>query len=227
VRFPLLSTYIYLARLVCLSPRTFVRHGNEPHHHLFCFSLPYYNSYVPHDIPFPEKDLVVLIDRGSGSRSITNQAQLVSTIQSALDSSAQLRRTFPKGLKVYKWKPDAEIENDIEIFNRAAMVLSPHGAGLSNIVWCSKGTPVLEICYDSFAVMQCPNMYWMLAVSYGLEYWFSLASGSYGSPMTVDVGDIKRITITALEEIGTPKHDAMMAKVDEYSTCPGRFGINE
>lgn len=40
---------------------------------------------------------------------------------------------------------DLSLMEQINLFNRASMIISAHGAGLANISFCKKGTTILEL----------------------------------------------------------------------------------
>lgn len=61
---------------------------------------------------------------------------------------------------------DYSIEEQVEIFKKASFVVAPHGAGLTNLLYCSPGTKVLEI-FDPTAVRRC---YRSLSSSLDLSY---------------------------------------------------------
>ena len=66
------------------------------------------------------------------------------------------------------------------------------------------GRAVVEIGYDSFRSggMKYPLSYFMaIARSVGLEYYVSIARGSYGGPMTANVADILLLVKEAVAKV--------------------------
>jgi capsular polysaccharide biosynthesis protein len=59
------------------------------------------------------------------------------------------------------------IQEQIALFWNARWVLAPHGAGLTNIMYCRPSTPVGEIHY---AETVYNDHYWMLAQQFGLRH---------------------------------------------------------
>jgi len=62
---------------------------------------------------------------------------------------------------------DLSIKEQVALFWNAAWVLAPHGAGLTNIMFCRHGTGVGEIHY---AETVYNDHYWMLAQQFGLAH---------------------------------------------------------
>lgn len=60
------------------------------------------------------------------------------------------------------------VSAQIALFQDAALIVTPHGAGLTNLLWCEPGTKVLEFCYDGYR----PNYFYYLCTALGLEYQF-------------------------------------------------------
>ena len=58
------------------------------------------------------------------------------------------------------------VAQQVKIFSGAEVVVSPHGAALTNTVFCSPGTRVLEL----FSPRTTPPCYWILAAHCRLEY---------------------------------------------------------
>ncbi len=76
----------------------------------------------------------IIISRKQGNRTITNQAQLVMAL---------------KGWETVTLE-DMSIEDQVKCFSSATHILSPHGAGLINLLWCHPGTKVIEIQHEAF-----------------------------------------------------------------------------
>lgn len=79
-----------------------------------------------------EKDVLrVAIDRGVNSRGIGNN------------------QTYKSLLKKYDFHlitlDKLKVRQQMEIFNKASVVIGEHGAGLTNLIWCRRGTTVLDI----------------------------------------------------------------------------------
>ncbi|KAI8100436.1 hypothetical protein M9435_006920 [Picochlorum sp. BPE23] len=78
-----------------------------------------------------------------------------------------LSHTF-KHLQVKTFSGNETFEDNRELFQRARVVVGPHGAGMVNLVFCKEGTPVIE-----FTVHSLLNRPWqaMGAQSFGLKWW--------------------------------------------------------
>jgi capsular polysaccharide biosynthesis protein len=61
-------------------------------------------------------------------------------------------------------------EEQVRLFNNAEVIVSPHGAGLANLVFCKEGTKIIEI----FSKGWVGTMYYDLAQKLDLEYYYQL-----------------------------------------------------
>lgn len=75
------------------------------------------------------------------------------------------------------------VKEQRDLFHSAEFIVAPHGAGLTNIVFCRKGTGVLEIFPPTY-VNPC---YWELSDNLGLDYYYFLGEGICPSPPPVDI----------------------------------------
>ena len=62
---------------------------------------------------------------------------------------------------------DVSMEKQIETFANAQIVIGIHGAGIANILWCSRSTKVVEIFHPKFA----PWCYAILANQLNMDYY--------------------------------------------------------
>lgn len=62
----------------------------------------------------------------------------------------------------------------VAMLNSASVVVAPHGAGLTNIVFCNPGTRVIEILSPRAVNI----MYWTLCSQIDLDYYYLLAEGT-------------------------------------------------
>jgi capsular polysaccharide biosynthesis protein len=84
---------------------------------------------------------------------------------------------FLKGYNFYVIRPgELDFIEQVDLFQNAEIVIGPHGAGLSNIVFCKPGTKIVEI-FSSFYVNPC---YWYIAQEVGLEYYYVIGDGDSG-----------------------------------------------
>jgi capsular polysaccharide biosynthesis protein len=65
------------------------------------------------------------------------------------------------------------VREQYELFASAETVIAPHGAGLTNILFCRIGTPVLEL-FPPTTVNPC---YWTLAANLDLPYYCHIGEG--------------------------------------------------
>ena len=89
-----------------------------------------------------KRDTIVLIQRSS-KRWFKNHNSILKMLESTAEK-------FHLAVKVFGDRPLPTILESQKLFNRAIMVVGPHGAGISNIIFSQPGTCVIEgLCYDS------------------------------------------------------------------------------
>lgn len=62
------------------------------------------------------------------------------------------------------------LAEQVNAVQRAKVIVAPHGAGLTNIVWAAPGTRVFEL----FSAEYVTGCYWLIAAALNLDYWFAL-----------------------------------------------------
>lgn len=58
------------------------------------------------------------------------------------------------------------VDEQISLFQEASVIVAPHGAGLTNLLWCEPGTKVLELFYGGYKKAG----YYYICKILGLEY---------------------------------------------------------
>ncbi len=90
------------------------------------------------------------------------------------------------------------IREQAQLFNSADLIVAPHGAGLSNVAFCCKGTRLIEI----FAPNYVNVCYWSISNLVGVDYWYLLGSDVIPEPVsnyayrTSITVDMKRLPTT-------------------------------
>ena len=83
-----------------------------------------------------QRDLIVYVSReGEMNRRISNEEELLHTLE----------RVFPDE-KIVKYNSESDVDAIIALFQRAKLVIGPHGAGFSHILFTAPGTKVANIC---------------------------------------------------------------------------------
>jgi capsular polysaccharide biosynthesis protein len=67
-------------------------------------------------------------------------------------------------------------ERQVRLFSRAEIVVSAHGSGLTNLVFCRPGTSVIEILSPNYV----NTTYWGLSEKLGLVYYYLLGENKEG-----------------------------------------------
>ena len=119
------------------------------------------------------------------------------------------------------------LTEQIRVFREASLVVGPHGAGLTNIVFCEPGTIVYELVPDHY-----PNIcFGNLALICQLRYWAdSFVSHGEGHPSArdwdVDVAIVNQ-RLSEIESIQTDLQQAAAARtisaMDFLRGSPGRL----
>ena len=80
------------------------------------------------------------------------------------------------------------VQEQIDLFHGADVVIAPHGAGLANITFCRPGTRVLELFADTYVHLGL----WAIAAAVGLDYHYLVGDGAPAArrPMTGVLTDV-------------------------------------
>jgi hypothetical protein len=133
-----------------------------------------------------KRDTIILIYRKESKRSIQNFLELRDA----------LKTRFPQ----QKWAvfDTMPLDHTIRLFQRAKLVIGAHGAGLSNMIFAPKGTPVIELSpADMFNAC-----FWHLSWILGNKHTF-IASETAGPPFYSMIADIDRVS-SAIQSIIDP-----------------------
>jgi capsular polysaccharide biosynthesis protein len=100
------------------------------------------------------------------------------------------------------------LDEQIDLFSRAEIVIGPHGGGLSNLVWCRPGTAVVELYGHDYV----NPVFWGLSSDLGLRHHHVIGRPAtpglqrgYGA-MVVDVDAVVRLAEHALSGPASPRH---------------------
>jgi capsular polysaccharide biosynthesis protein len=96
---------------------------------------------------------------GAANRRLLNEADVIA-------------RLAPLGFDVVRAET-LSFHEQVALFSSAEVVIAPHGAGLTNIVFCGAGARVVELFSPSY-VNGC---YWGVAHQMNLDYWYLLGDG--------------------------------------------------
>jgi hypothetical protein len=168
-------------------------HGGEPSEFPYEIMSSLRAVIVPQALKSSPAKTILIIDRGEDARKYVRHAQLVEK----LSGSQRIH-----GFNIEVFSPsmlNKPLSDHIAIFSRAAVVVGPHGAGFSNLIFCREGTAVIEIGYDSPEVLQFDEMYFQLSLGLHLRYWLVLGQGSYVDTIDANEDDIISIVYDALE----------------------------
>ena len=96
----------------------------------------HYRNYMGKTFPHQQRNRIVLIRR-SRDRRFTEQEAIEQVVQSAA-------RDFNLTYSLFIDNPVPSLNDTMRLFRSAVMIVAPHGAGLSNMVFSEPGTVVIE-----------------------------------------------------------------------------------
>ena len=140
---------------------------------------------------------ITVIDRRAGpknvARVLTNQVELNAALQSH----------FPDFEILFFRGSDATVDESIAFFNRTALLVGAHGAGLAYMAWLPPSGAVLEIGYTGDDGFVFPDGdFPSYGLGLGLDYSVSYARGSHNGPLLANISDIVALARGALVRIG-------------------------
>ena len=110
------------------------------------------NTFIPTCANLSDANDKIFISRRNTGRIFDNQQELEEALTSA-------------GYRIVCLE-DIPFESQIKLLQNAMVVVAAHGAGLANLVWCQRGTRVLEI----FSPRLMNDCYARLSSTLGLDY---------------------------------------------------------
>ena len=140
--------------------------------------------------PPPGPPLRLYVSRGDAlQRQLVDEDRLVTRLESAGFTCVTLS--------------ERPIDEQIDLFARADVVVAPHGGGLTNLVWCRPGTAVVELYAHDYV----NPVFWGLSEATGLRHHHVV--GEPATPtvrrglgaMVVDHDTIMRTTELALATV--------------------------
>lgn len=119
-----------------------------------------------------------------------------------LNENAVRRVVASFGLEILEDVP-TDLDEQIRLFRDASLIVSPHGSALTNLVWCGRGTRVIELFSRSYVKKHFAYLSHLLHLDYAYlvddsskpDHWTNV-----GEDMSVDVHGLRM----ALEASGVP-----------------------
>jgi len=125
-------------------------------------------------------DYVVLLQRSS-KRYLSQHSAIEAMLK-------DMSRVFNLTYVLYSDNPVPTMQRTLDVFRRALLVVAPHGAGLSNLVFAPRGVFVVEVLSRS-EVNLC---YMSLCYDLG-QRWHGLLSITPNSAMSVDLEYLRNV----------------------------------
>ena len=155
--------------------------AGEPTEYPHELMRPVHDAFIQSQRLIRDRNVILIIDRGHQTRNILEHVSMLALIREIYEPKGFLIRTFSEA------DFTAPLSTHRDIFNSALVVVGPHGAGFSNIVFCEPNTAIIEIGFDRVDGMFMDEMYYQLALGLHLRYWLVLGQGSYMSAISVDI----------------------------------------
>ncbi|MFK7694078.1 glycosyltransferase 61 family protein [Paenibacillus sp. HJGM_3] len=128
--------------------------------------------------PLPGRRRIYVSRSGAGYRRILNEAELAGTLQSFGFTTVWLERL--------------SVAEQAQLFVSAEMIVSPHGAGLTNLIFCQPGTKIVELLSPNYI----NGLYWIISGHMKLEYWHLVgvaASNLSYEDYSIPIGAVEQV----------------------------------
>jgi capsular polysaccharide biosynthesis protein len=99
-------------------------------------------------VPKSQRTKIIYVPRRSEwSRNVNNERELLAAIKQAFAHEE---------LVVYR-HAELSARDTIQLFEQAKLIIGPHGAGLTNLIFAAPGTPVVELLFSTQPIL----LYWV------------------------------------------------------------------
>ena len=144
----------------------------------------HYQQYIHSNWPQLQQDTIVLVKRSYHRKF--GQHKEVATMMSAIAQEHKLN------FKTFADNPPPPMNTTAQLFARARLVIAPHGAGLSNMIFARPETPVMEVLCNP----DWNGCFWAQCTNLGQRYFGLLANLSKKCEDTRINLDFLRILVT-------------------------------
>ena len=147
-----------------------------------------YRQVIKNKFKQSKRGSIVLIKR-SGERKLTKHSEIQTLLQ-------RVAKNYNLAFEHFMDTQLPSLKDTMEMFNRAVMVVGPHGAGLSNIIFSEPGTFVIEGVCNRPHVNLC---YQRLAYTLGHHYHGIQANRGCFGQIDINPSDIENIVLTYIK----------------------------
>jgi len=138
----------------------------------------------------PRNTILVLSRKDARSRRLSNHDQIVSAIKQRFGDRYEVVDIVPSGKKYF------EVGQE---FYHTRLVIAPHGAGLSHLLFMRCGTGVIEIGWYKGS-WQMPIEYYCFARALGVKYGLVMAKGNYHTDLTPNIDETMEMVQDMLQK---------------------------
>jgi capsular polysaccharide biosynthesis protein len=178
------------------------RHSHIQASELIVPSFPGYLDWVPEGtIKFLRETFLPQINLNQNNRSKIYVSRAKAKNRQLINE-IEVSQLLTKSGFVTVFLEEMSFLEQVEIFANAKMIVSPHGSGLTNLVFCSSDTKVVEL----FSPNYIRTDYWMISQQLNLQHYYivgqnfscsSLRNLMYQNALTEDI----LVSINALKLI--------------------------
>ncbi|XRA97161.1 Ephrin_rec_like domain-containing protein [Pycnococcus provasolii] len=173
--------------------------------------------------PVDQRNLVIYATRkNESSRRVANEAEVLAALERAVEGTKY-------EVVVFEGMAD-NLDETMELFSKAAVVVGPHGAGLSHLLFAPEGTAVLEFQF----VRDPPMMFWSAAAALKQTYYLLPVPGSFWLQEEMDVPAEDVYELVSLALGGSRETASSDCPAGTYSTsgkclpcAAGRFSADD
>ncbi|WEK36531.1 MAG: glycosyltransferase family 61 protein [Candidatus Pseudobacter hemicellulosilyticus] len=144
------------------------RHTHIEADHLVVPSIPEYHDFIPQwSLDYLRKKISYNFDNNGGHPRRIYITRRTAKKRRLLNEDALISQLIPLGFSIVE-PEKLSVEQQASVFHHADLIIAPHGAGQSNLLFCRPGTKIIEIFPPAW-VNVC---YWNMANSLGLDYYY-------------------------------------------------------
>lgn len=123
-------------------------------------------TFAPIDFDTKNKQRLYISRSKAPVRKVLNELEVLTFLQK-YDFTSVVLEELP-------------IQEQANLLANAEVIISPHGAGLVNMVFCQPGTKILEI----FSPIYVIRTYWVISNLCDLEYYYMMGEKEFDDPQT-------------------------------------------